>query len=537
MVRYAIILLGILFLLIRHQKQMGRIYVLGPYIIFIITAVMNTIYAGVLLYRRSKLWYFHFVIIQITVDTFMISGLVFFTGSIFSAITSFYFAVILTASVALTRKHSILFASLSIILLSCTHILYASGTLSAVWGLSLEYPEPDLEIATIVSKLLFHAMAFYTVAILSGTLANMLRSVKILNIEILENISEGLLVLDNKKRISFFNPAFCSLFNLTEQDISKEMEAADLFTKESFSPVRSLVESDKPTSGEITLKRNDGQKCEINIKASGLTDRKGEHKGQVILFEDISPHKKIERALLRIDRYRAIVEMSAGIAHEIKNPLASIRGCAEELAGENQITDQNIRLFNIIKEESDRLSDIISDFYTFLKESPPSKKEHSLKHVVEDTIEIARRSPMFKDMEFDIDVDDSIRISIDRDQWKQVFLNLFLNAAEALSEAIRVKTSTLTPDEVAFARKFVSIEEIRQGIQIEVSDTGKGIPEESLSHIFIPFYTTKEAGIGVGLSIVNRIIRSHGGIIDVQKSGHRGTTFIITLPIYKEQEA
>jgi len=535
-VRYMIILLGIAFLLIRHQRQLGRMYVLGPYFIFIIGAVLNTVFAALVLHRKTSRYYFPFVILQITVDTVLISGLVFFTGGIFSAITSFYFASILAASMTLTRKHSIIFASLSITLLSCTHILYAADAFTSLWGVSLDHLESDMNIATIVSKLLFHAVAFYTVAILSGTLANMLRSVKILNIEILENISEGLLVIDSKRKISFFNNAFCSLFDFREEDISKNTDAANLFAHEHLRDIQGIVKGDLSKTGEISLILDSGPKTELNIKASELKDRKGERKGLVILFEDISPHKQIERALLRIDRYRAIVEMSAGIAHEIRNPLASIRGCADELVEEKGITEENVRLFNIIKEESDRLSDIISDFYTFLKDSPPSKEKHDLKQLILDTIDVARQSPVFKDIEFHADIQDGIIIKIDKSQWKQVFLNLFLNAAEAMSESITVTTSILSPDQVAFARKFVSLEEIKQGIQIEITDTGKGISRESLSHIFIPFYTTKEAGIGVGLSIVNRIIRSHGGIIDVHATGHQGTTFVVTLPIYKEQE-
>ena len=183
-IRYIIILLGISFLLIRHPRQLTQIAVLGPYIIFILGAIFNTLCLSLLLIKRIRLSPRLFVATQITVDALLVSGLVFFTGGIFSAITSFYFAIILAASMSLSRKDSILFASLCITLFSVIHILYAFGFLPALWEASWKYTELPANIGDIISKLLFHAAAFYTVAILSGTLANMLSSAKILNIEI-----------------------------------------------------------------------------------------------------------------------------------------------------------------------------------------------------------------------------------------------------------------------------------------------------------------------------------------------------------------
>jgi len=536
LVRYVVILLGILFLLIRHQKQLTHITIFGPYLIFLSGAVLNTFYAFSLLSMKKPAHRFPFAAVQITCDTLLISALVFFTGGIFSSITSFYFAVILSASILLTRKHSIIFASLSITLLSGIHIVYATPLVQKIFDVSsLKYFDQKLQPEIIVSKVLFYAAAFYMVAILSGTLANLLRSAKILNIEILENISEGLLVVDTKGRISFFNPALRSLFELDERETARGKDAAWLFAEERLKEIQKAVKVSAGKTMETSFRKKDGEEVFLNIKISPLTDRRGTPKGKIILFENVTPHKQMEKALLRIDRYRAIVEMSAGIAHEIKNPLASIKGCAEELAQEETLSPENVRLFNIIKEESERLSNIISDFYAFLKDSPPAKRMTNLKEVILDTVNVAHQSPIFSKITFDTSrVHDDIVINIDRDQWKQVFLNLFLNAAEAFSRSISLETKVLPPEQVAFARSFVSVEEIEKGIQIYVSDTGKGIPEKVLSHIFIPFYTTKEAGIGVGLSIVNRIVRSHGGIIDVQKTGPRGTVFVITVPVYKD---
>jgi signal transduction histidine kinase len=236
-----------------------------------------------------------------------------------------------------------------------------------------------------------------------------------------------------------------------------------------------------------------------------------------------------------MDRYRAIVEMSAGIAHEIRNPLASIRGCAEELAREEFPNPAAKRMFGIIKEESDRLTSVITDFFNFMKESPPNKTRCTLHTVAADTIEVARRAPLFKDLVFNNEIDPALTAEIDRDQWKQVFLNLFLNACEAMAHHIIIRARPMPPDEVTFARKFVSPVEIAGGLEITVSDSGQGIAPEAISDIFLPFYTTKNHGVGVGLSVVNRIVRNHGGTIEVQSSGKSGTSFLIVLPVYKEQ--
>ncbi len=534
-IRYIIILLGILFLFLRHPEHFFNITVLGPYIIFISAAVLNTGYMLVIVTKKLQHHFHGFVVLQITFDALIISGLVFFTGGVLSAITSFYFAVILTASILLSLRESMFFASLSIILFSIVHILYAMGISAGLlkqqeW----QYPiEMGPKTWILLSKLLFHAAAFYTVAFLTGTLANMLKSARILNIEILENINEGLLVVDRHQRVSFYNPAFCRLFSIPETGISKGMDAFELFDGEQAEITHDILLGDISKSGEYMLSDTPSP-VHVNIKATRLTGRKNDLRGVIILFENISADKEMEKALVRIDRYRAIVEMSAGLAHEIRNPLASIRGCAEELTNDPDMLPENTKMFEIIRKESDRLSNIIDDFSDYLKESPPRKIISNIQTVIEETVSLAEQNPVFAKISFSLDIED-LNIPLDPGQWKQVFLNLFLNASEAMAQKIFVSAKKITAENVTFARQFVSVEEIDYGVEITVSDTGGGIEQDNLSNVFIPFYTTKDKGIGVGLSIVNRIIRSHGGIIEVKSTGTSGTTFIIILPVYKKQ--
>ncbi|MFH1708317.1 MAG: ATP-binding protein [Planctomycetota bacterium] len=535
--RYCFILLGIAFLLVRfvqYPPNIDRITVFGPYIIFISAAILNTLYLALLRFLAVRRHLYALVAVQITLDAVLISGLVFFTGGIFSAITSFYFAVLLEASIILTRRESLFFASLCTILFSAIHILYAVNFQQNLWEASWLYLEWRADYAGIISRLLFHGAAFYTVAFLSGTLANLLRTVRILNVEILQNISEGILVVDAERRITFANPALREMFGLPDAAAAAGGDSDLLFTRPELAAVREFIAQDRPTGTETTITRPEGQVLALALKASRLTDPHRGLKGHIFLFEDITAVREVEKARLRMDRYRAIVEMSAGIAHEIRNPLTSIRGCAEELAREEFPNPTARRMFGIIKEESDRLTSVITDFFNFMKESPPNKTRCVLREVVADTIEVARHAPLFKDLVFANEIDPALTAEIDRDQWKQVFLNLFLNACEAMAHHTIIRARAMPSGEVAFARKFVSPAEIAGGIEITVIDTGRGIAPESISDIFLPFYTTKSHGVGVGLSVVNRIVRNHGGTIEVQASGKSGTTFLIVLPVYKE---
>ncbi|OPY14290.1 MAG: Sensor protein ZraS [Syntrophus sp. PtaB.Bin138] len=222
----------------------------------------------------------------------------------------------------------------------------------------------------------------------------------------------------------------------------------------------------------------------------------------------------------RLEREKSMMleEMAPVLAHEIKNPLGSIKGAAQYLATEID-SEENRRILNVIIEETDRLNGVMSQFLTYAKPYKYEKKEQRIEPVLDKIIslvearKIADSVTIKKEMQEDLPA-----IKMDSEKIMQVILNLVFNAIEAMPEG-----GTLTLGAKRFER------ENSEGIEILVRDTGKGIAKEELKHIFKPFYTSKERGVGLGLAICNRIVRNHGGVIKVKSILGKGSSFRIQL--------
>src|SRR3989304_3285101 len=224
---------------------------------------------------------------------------------------------------------------------------------------------------------------------------------------------------------------------------------------------------------------------------------------RIIIFQDLTRLREMEEALRRDERMKALGELSVGIAHEIRNPLASISGSIQLLKDDLAVSGDDKRLMEIILRETDRLNRLITDYLLFAKPAKELRELVDISSIISETIEVFRNCPEASKITIEESVAGSFRMYGDPRQLGQVFWNLFLNAAHAMEDG-----GTLT----------VRAEYTRQG-------------KNMLRRVFDPFFSTKDKGTGLGLSIVHRIIESHNGAIEVASSEGRGTVFRILLPI------
>jgi two-component system sensor histidine kinase PilS (NtrC family) len=242
----------------------------------------------------------------------------------------------------------------------------------------------------------------------------------------------------------------------------------------------------------------------------------------------------MEEQMKRVDKMAAVGVLAAGMAHEIRNPLASLSGSIQMLKSELTLNDYQQHLMEITLRESERLNSLITDFLLFAHPPQTHKILCPIRRVIEETIDLFIRSPSFHDgiRILRPNGHDEVRVSIDPDQMKQVFWNLFINAAQAISEEGDIRIH-LGKENVWRETNFPLSSELkgREWVKVSVIDSGNGIAPEEKEKIFEPFFTTKENGTGLGLSIVHKIIENHDGLIKVESELGRGATFNIFLPV------
>jgi len=354
---------------------------------------------------------------------------------------------------------------------------------------------------------------------------------------ILGSIAAGVVTLDTNGNVVTFNAAAERILRVP----------ADQTLGYSFDSLVARLQADsvdqEDTRKMVTLAVETGQTVQrhqlhyyraseedhviVTGSASRLLNERGEYLGVVLVFEDITKENEMEQELVRIGRLAEIGELAAGIAHELRNPLASIKGAAQvvlrDLSESNEIVDLNAHreFLDIIVNEVDVLSGVTSEFLEFSRFAPPHVQRFSLNALLTKRIQFLR--PEFErcDIAVHEDYDESLpEIEADPNQLERVFTNIFLNGVQAMPEGglLTVKT------------KYVrnSREDL---VEISFIDTGLGMTESQIEKIFTPFFTTKTKGTGLGLAIVRKTIDAHGGKISVQSRLAEGSNFTIMLPI------
>jgi len=270
--------------------------------------------------------------------------------------------------------------------------------------------------------------------------------------------------------------------------------------------------------------RKDGKRIFLHFSISPLRLPDEEQKGRILFFQDMTEVRQIEEEMKKVEDLALIGELAAGIAHEIRNPMASISGSIQMLGEGLDKDDVNNRLMNIILTEIGRLNHLINDFLLFARPKPFDIREFDLYQLTSESVELFKNSENWSEkIQVKIDFQKDITLESDPEQVKQVLWNLLLNASEAMPEGGVVHVSALALDG---SNPFEPGKEI---VKIGVRDTGEGFTEKALLHLFTPFFTTKERGSGLGLATVKRIVDGLNGKIVGENHPDGGAEITIFL--------
>ncbi|WP_306532704.1 nitrogen regulation protein NR(II) [Geobacter sp.] len=469
---------------------------------------------------------------QIVWDILFVTGLLLHTGGITSPFSFLYLLAITNASVLLARREALYTASICAIIYGGIIDLQYYGQLVSL-GLG---PLAALSYGTnyIFYTIFINILAFFLTALLTGYLAERARrsetelekraidyeELERLNSAIVFNLTSGLLTVTTDGRIRVFNRYAETLTGISQEDaydrdLYDVLPGFRLFPGNLFNVKR----------GQFEFLAKSGRKLIIGFNSVPLTDKEGGRVGSLINFQDLTQIKRMEENLKRADRLAAIGELSARMAHEIRNPLAAISGSVQLIAQGDGVPEPDQQLFSIVLREADRLNGLITDFLAYARPDQPEKGQVNLPALIGEIVSLVAPDPRFEGVRFDNRVEPGFTIAIDPDQFRQVFWNLFVNGADAMPQGGTITVDAERVDEVRAGG------ERRSAYRITVADDGCGMDQEKIARIFEPFYTSKAGGTGLGLATVYRIVEAHGGRITVESAEGKGTLFTIFIPV------
>ncbi len=491
----------------------------------VIICFLTALYA--LAHRHSKALLLQ-ARIQFVVDILLVSWLLQTGDIIHSPYVALYIVIIAASSLFLGPRDALAISVASA-------FAFTISALAALGGLSPNASQDLLDnsrLQTIQSIGLFD-VAFLMVGLLSAQLAarqsrsdvrlrdatRSLATLRALHERIVESIRSGVVTTDLMGRIYTFNAAATEITGYAEGDV-RGQDASIFFgeIKEIIAEsVNVATAGDASPRFEADCLTADGLRLRLGFSISPLFSETGETTGTVITFQDLTQIRALEETSRRQDRLAAIGRMAASIAHEIRNPLAAMRGSIQMLRADMAGDSSETQLMEIILRESDRLNRIISDFLSYARPRSIVQSKVNVGQLLKQTFTLLRHSSEINDehiIEEDVPAQPAL-LDADSEQLQQVFWNLSRNALQAMPNGGTLRASVEAHS--------------NSRLRIIFSDTGRGMTPEQVEHLFEPFSSTT-GGTGLGLSIVYQIIRDHGGTINVRSREGQGTTIAIELP-------
>ena len=481
-------------------------------------AILQTVFSGFVLTRIKH--YRKFINAQLSWDLLFVVLVLFFTGGVESLYSFLFILVIIAASVFCPRPQLLVVASASSILYGSLLDLQYYGYLPV---LSSQVINKDIHHYDVFYAVFLHVGAFFLTALLSSALAERLRrseearekreidyeDLEHLNQFILTNINSGLMVINSAGRIRSFNSAASKITGYSLEEVYNRPVEAIL---PEFGPFGSDDSSDV-VRGETDYKKHENEVLSLGFSASRVADKDGAPLGLLIAFQDLTEYKALEEQLKRADRLAAVGRLASGLAHEIRNPLASISGSVQLLLEDEEVSNEDRHLMNIVVKEADRLNLLLSDFLNFARPSVLQLEKIDMSALVDELIVLVNASGQFQGVTIEKKCQGPAQMIVDPQKMNQVLWDLMLNAGDAAKPDGRIRI------EINGA----------QG-EIVIEDSGAGITDEDQDKLFEPFYTTKDKGTGLGLANVYANIEAHQGRIYVEPGDLGGARFIIELP-------
>ncbi|MDD5761932.1 MAG: ATP-binding protein [bacterium] len=471
------------------------------------------------------------VFLQAAADVAFISIIVFATG-LYDSVFSFMFViVILLGSLERYLRGAVGWALLSSAAYTVLVYLQMRGILipPGFDATSVSFPQFARSAVT-------NSTAFLLTGVLSGFLGeeirkgkekvrdrdDVIRKLESFHKNVIDNIPSGLLTIDTQGRVNLVNDTACAILGTTREDtVGKPMKQV-LAGVEGWEArdAREGRDDSRVPRAEIQFLRDDGTEVFLGFSTSPMKDAEGRSIGRVVIFQDLTPIRQMEERVRIADRLAGVGELAAGLAHEIRNPLASIAGSSQLLRESAATSTESATLLDIIGRESQRLNGLITDFLAYTGPSQRYTTRLDVAALLRDVAEAVRAGEgREKGVAVELATLTTLMVEGDGEQLKQVAWNLVRNAVQAAPAGGKVVID--------------GFEQIRHGSRYVVAmvvDSGAGISPGILEKIFNPFFTTKEGGTGLGLSISQRIVHQHKGFIEVRSAPGKGCAFSVFLP-------
>jgi len=501
---------------------------LWPFYVLAIGAYLLTLaYAGALrVFPAPRAQAF----VQLTGDAAIVTGFVYFTGGVQSPFSFLYLPGIVAACILLLRRGGFAIAACSWAMFAALVLLLQRGALPpSPQGLFEDSAVPSVRV---VYALLAHLVSFLALAYLASHLTESLRRagqelelrqddlahLRAFNDNIIDSINSGLVTCDGLGRITFANRAAAEISGWSVAQLSGKT-VPDLLGQDGrlLSRIGAALERERRYRFETDYKDPNGREMFLGFTVSILRERDGTSVGMIFIFQDLTDIRVLEEEVALKKRMAALGEMAAGVAHELRNPLASISGSVQVLKRDLSPNGEAAELMDIVCKESKRLDGIIRDFLLFAKPGRFNPEEANLADLLRETLSLLENSEEKRPgHQVLIDVGlDPVPARVDVNRMKQVFWNLAKNALRAMPEGgtltARARGGPGSPTVVAFA------------------DTGIGMSEGEVAANFQPFHGSFRGGSGLGLAIVYRIVQEHGGRITVRSRPGSGTEISLHL--------
>jgi len=503
------------------------------------TLIATAVFVLALLITGASFWWLvvlegepgeNFCYGQIVFDALLVTGIVHITGGGESVFAPVYILVVTAGALLLPLRGGILLAVLA-------SILYLGD---ALW-----LHEEDLTATLVLQLGLFAVVALVTgwvddrlrrAGVALGEVESELRQLRLDTSDILENVATGVLTVDGEGRMVYLNRAGEFLLGV---DRDQWMGAPVLDVMEETAPglgsiLRSSIENEVAFSRLKAVRHKPDKDVTLGVSTT-ILDREGDGDrtpegppSVTALFQDITDQEELDALNWRNARLEAVAELSASLAHEIKNPLASIRSAVEQLTRPKLDDDDRGTLRKLVVRESDRLSRLLSEFIEFSSVRMGSSEAVDLSALVREAVDVVRQHP---DSGEDVQIRCSglsraVFVPGDADLLHRAVFNLVLNAVQFSDAGGEVTADLEVYDRGSNPRST----QIEDAVGIRIRDRGPGVDPDEVSRIFDPFYTTRPGGSGLGLAMVHRAVEAHEGAVFVDHPPDGGTEFVIILP-------
>lgn len=348
-----------------------------------------------------------------------------------------------------------------------------------------------------------------------------LQDIRAVASEIVRNLPVGIVAISEDGKIRFINGVACALLEVRPETTKGNLARSIL--PRSLMDMRTNISREKPVvEKELSLKGTDNRRVPVNVSTTNIVGEDGQHLGFMFILQDLSELRQLELKIRQREKLAAIGDLAAGIAHEVRNPLSSIKGYVTYFGSLFDKDSENRKAAEITAEEVDRVNRVISELLEFARPADLKPCKTDMIKLIEHVTGIVAQEADFAGVEIVKQIGGTLPPAIvDPDRITQVLLNVLINAIHSMAKGGLLSVETRHESEM---------------IVIDISDTGHGISPEVQANLFNPYFTTKKNGTGLGLAIAHKIVESHGGTIRIHSEKGHGTKVSIQLPIDSEKE-